>query len=344
MRELERSYEREIDKLKSEKEKLEIELAAHKAEHHQKGADFEKLVLKVNDLENRYKNLDKKKRIGEINEKDALAKISFLEEEANRLKSEKERIQSRDVSDLKREIDKLMDENLKLKNYNDELERELELIKTQYSNSRNAEKESYEAQINILRKELSEVKKGTLPKDTVKNIIKNANQDVQKRNEFYEDEIKRTREQSHEASKKLQDDVNRLMDELQKEEHKKITVEEKVKYYEHTIDTLDNKIDKLFEDIKDKEGQIREANARYSDERHKSYEAENREKQLRELSDTLKRTIEGLERDNQHIRKEVTQLKTLEWKIKEYEPTIKALEQEKTQLEGFNSRLTKDSA
>ena len=47
------------------------------------------------------------------------------------------------------------------------------------------------------------------------------------------------------------------MDDLQKGENKKISLEEKVKYYEQTIDALDKKLDRLMEELNNRENQIR---------------------------------------------------------------------------------------
>ena len=62
---------------------------------------MQRLNSKVIDLEKRYKNLEKKKKTGDINEKDALARIIFLESESKRLKKDKDKIMNRDVNELK---------------------------------------------------------------------------------------------------------------------------------------------------------------------------------------------------------------------------------------------------
>ena len=87
----------------------------------------------------------------------------------------------------------------------------------------------------------------------MKGIIKQTNEDVSKRNEFYEDELLRTRQQGNDTNRKLQQEINKLMDNLQREEGRKISLEEKIKYYEQTIDTLDHKLDVLMGEFNKKD-------------------------------------------------------------------------------------------
>ena len=92
-----------------------------------------------------------------------------------------------------------------------------------------------------------------MARDLVKGIIKQTNEDVSKRNEFYEDELLRTRQQGNDTNRKLQQEINKLMDNLQREEGRKISLEEKIKYYEQTIDTLDHKLDVLMGEFNKKD-------------------------------------------------------------------------------------------
>ena len=78
-----------------------MELAKHNQEFHSNKDKMDRLNFMVNDLEGRYKKLEKKKKISDLNEQDALAKIIFLESESKRLKDDKDRIQNRDINDLK---------------------------------------------------------------------------------------------------------------------------------------------------------------------------------------------------------------------------------------------------
>ena len=93
----ERELDDEIKQLSADKARLEAELAKHNQEFHQKSSEYDRISSKIGDLEKRYSTMEKKKKINDINEKDSMAKIHFLEEETLRLKKEKDRIQNKDV-------------------------------------------------------------------------------------------------------------------------------------------------------------------------------------------------------------------------------------------------------
>lgn len=88
---------------------------------------------------------------------------------------------------------------------------------------------------------------------------------MDKMNEFYEDELARVHCYITQTKGNLKGEIVRIMDDLQKEEKKKVSLEEKVKYYEETVDVLDEKIEKLLEDICGKNNEIQSANERYSE-------------------------------------------------------------------------------
>lgn len=133
--------------------------------------------------------------------------------------------------ELKIEIEKLLAENLNLKNYNDELTKELDLRNAYHDKQNGDLREGYEKKILSMEMELMKLRKSTLTKDAVKGVIKKANDDIVKRNEYYEDEIRRAKEDGSDKNRKLQDEINKLMDDLQRGETRKISLEEKVKYY-----------------------------------------------------------------------------------------------------------------
>ena len=92
------------------------------------------------------------------------------------------------------------------------------------------------------------------------------------------------------------------MDNLQKEEMKKINIEEKVKFYEQSIDVLDKRLDSLMEELNSKDSQLRDANS-YNVELKVKMEA--LERDLRDKDDSLNalRTfLEGLKKDNEQLR------------------------------------------
>ena len=84
--------------------------------------------------------------------------------------------------DLKIEIEKLLAENLNLKNYNDELTKELDLRNAYHDKQINNIREEYEKRIISLETELRNLKKNSLTKEAVKGVIKKTNDDVVKRN------------------------------------------------------------------------------------------------------------------------------------------------------------------
>lgn len=70
--------------------------------------------------------MNKKKQVNDLNTEYAILRLAFLEEEALRHKKEKDTLLTKDINQLRAEIEKLLAENLSLKKYISDLNFEFE--------------------------------------------------------------------------------------------------------------------------------------------------------------------------------------------------------------------------
>ena len=224
------------------------------------------------------------------------------------------------VNKLKVEIELLTKQLQEEKEKNKSLEDKIKELKDKFvviEKEKTTIIEKYETKIVELTKVINQYEgKKTVDKEKFKNIIKNVNSEGNDRNNFYQDEIRRVRDDKNVNVNKLKVEIELLTKQLQEEKDKNKAIEEKARNLEITISKLNDDLALLFDDSAKKENEKKQIASEYESIKRRYDEIEKKDVDNRNQIHSLEITINRATEEANDLRKTIDQLKSLEVKLR----------------------------
>lgn len=178
-----------------------------------------------------------------------------------------------------------------------------------------------------------------IEKNKLRDLIKAINEDALNRNNFYEDELKRTKGEKKNISINYQIEIRKLMDELNSEKSKTISETQKIKEYESLVERLNQNLKDLYTELSKKDSDRKQLENQLEDYKYKIHMLEKEDNLKSNKVRSLEEMIDQLRLDNSSYGQKISELQIIVQKITIYESKITELTRTVEVLNERNSTL-----